>query len=313
MRRSGRPEPVAARASPRVAGMVCQAPGLVVTRRELLLGGGTGALGLALGAGGGTAAVLGMERLREHNTAALDLAVREAVGTVDPYGRPNRLRASRVIWSTVTTGPYAALSFDDGPTPAFTPRILDALAEAGVHATFFVMGHNATEHADLLREIVAQGHEVGNHTWSHLDQTTIGTAEIRREIVRCADEVQQIIQRPLVGFRPPRGELTGYAVLVAAELGYDIFLWSVIRGPDGTSTPKAVEDYVSTTVQSGDIVDLHDGIGRGTFSPTAAFALALAERRDVEVRALPAVLRRIADRGLHLTTVTDLIARSAPL
>jgi peptidoglycan/xylan/chitin deacetylase (PgdA/CDA1 family) len=291
----------------------------VVTRRDLLLGAGTGALGVALGAGGGTAAVWGVERRHEatvaadeRRTAAHEVAVREAVGIADPYGRPNRLGASRVIWSTTGTGPYAALSFDDGPTPEFTPRILDALAKAGVHATFFVMGYNAARRPDLVREIVAQGHEIGNHTWSHQDHTTIGAAEIRREIVRCSDEVQQIIQRPQVGFRPPRGELTGYAVLVAAELGYDVFLWSVIRGPAGTSTAQIVQDYLSTTVQAGDIVDLHDGLGRGTFDPTGSFARDLAARREVEVRALPGVLARVADRGLTLTTVTDLLSRPAP-
>jgi peptidoglycan/xylan/chitin deacetylase (PgdA/CDA1 family) len=292
----------------------------VVTRRDLLRGAGTCALGVALGAGGGTAAALSQDHRHEAAIAAgedargaHDRALGESVGTVDPYGRPIRLGASRVIWSATTAGAYAAVTFDDGPTPEFTPRVLDALAKAGVHATFFVMGYNATRHADLLREIVAQGHEVGNHTWSHLDHTTIGPAEIRREIVRCTDEVQQIIQRPLVGFRPPRGELTGYAVLVAAELGYDIALWSVIRGPDGTSTPQAVQAYLSTTVQPGDIVDLHDGLGRGTFAPTASFARALAERREVEIRALPGTLGRLADRSLRLTTVTDLLSRSTPV
>jgi peptidoglycan/xylan/chitin deacetylase (PgdA/CDA1 family) len=300
--------------------MLCHASGFVITRRDLLLGAGGGALGVALGGGGAAAVALGVEHRHEAVTAARarksaadDRAVREAVGIADPYGRPNRLGDSRVVWSTTTTGPYAALTFDDGPTPEFTPRILDALASAGVQATFFVIGYNAVRHADLLREIVAQGHEVGNHTWSHLDHTTIGADEIRHEIVRCTDEVQQIIQRPLVGFRPPRGELTGFAVLVAAELGYDVFLWSVVRGPGGTATSQAVQDYLSATVQPGDIVDLHDGLGRGTFDPTASFARSLAARREVEIEALPGALGRIADRSLQLTTLTALLARSGPL
>jgi peptidoglycan/xylan/chitin deacetylase (PgdA/CDA1 family) len=283
----------------------------VVTRRELLLGAGAGAAGLALGGGAVAAGILGGDA----GPAAIsvqDLAVREAAGnTADPYGRPVRIGARRVIWSTTPAGPYAAITFDDGPTPQFTPRILDALATAGVHASFNVIGYNAVRHADLTREIIAQGHEIGNHTWSHEDQTTLGAAEIRHEIVRCKDEVEQLIQRPLAGYRPPRGELTGYAVRVATELGYDVFLYSVTRGPSGTSTPKIVEDYLANTVRAGDIIDLHDGIGRGTFSPTASFAQALAARREVEVRALPGALRRIADRGIHLTTATALVARSA--
>jgi len=284
----------------------------VTTRRELLLGAGAGAAGLALGRSAAALGILGGEPDHPPGASVPDLAVREGAGsTADPQGRPVRIGARRVIWSTTPAGPYAAITFDDGPTPQFTPRILDALAAAGVQASFNVIGYNAVRHADLIREMVAQGHEIGNHTWSHVDQTKLGAAEIRQEIVRCKDEVEQLVQRPLAGFRPPRGELTGYAVRVAAELDYDVFLWSVTRGPSGTSTPAIVEDYLARTVQAGDIIDLHDGLGRGTFSPTAPFAKALAARREVEVRALPGALRRIADRGIHLTTATALVARSA--
>jgi peptidoglycan/xylan/chitin deacetylase (PgdA/CDA1 family) len=284
----------------------------VATRRDLLLGAGVGAVGLALGGGAASAGIL-EGHARPAGGTAQDLAIREAAGsTADPYGRPVRLGARRVIWSTTPAGPYAALTFDDGPTPQFTPRILDALAAAGVHATFNVIGYNAVRHADLTREIIAQGHEIGNHTWSHEDQTTLGAAAIRREIERCKDEVEHLIQRPLAGFRPPRGELTGHAVLVAAELDYDVFLWSVTRGPSGTSTVAIVEDYLASTVQAGDILDLHDGLGRGTFAPTAAFTRDLAARREVEVRALPGALRRIADRGIRLTTTSGLMTRSSP-
>jgi len=285
---------------------------IVATRRELLLGAGAGAAGLALGRAAAPSGILGGDVGHPAGVTVQDLAIRDAAGsTADPHGRPVRIGARRVIWSTTPAGPYAAITFDDGPTPQFTPRILDALATAGVHATFNVIGYNAVRHADLTREIIAQGHEIGNHTWSHEDQTMLGAAGIRREIVRCKDEVEQLVQRPLTGFRPPRGELTGYAVRVAAELGYDVFLWSVTRGPSGTSTAAIVEDYLASTVQAGDVVDLHDGIGRGTFSPTAPFAKALTARREVEVQALPGALRRIAHRGIRLTTATGLLARSA--
>src|SRR5207253_4266806 len=102
---------------------------------------------------------------------------------------------------------------------------------------------------------------------------------------RCKDEVEQLIQRPLVAFRPPRGELTGHAVMVAAELGYDVFLWSCTRGPAGTSTVPVVARSIGTTVAPGDVLGLHDGIGRGVFSPGTPFARDLAARREVEVRA----------------------------
>lgn len=265
---------------------------------------GAGAAGLAALTGGGVAYAMDTTHVGE---AGPD---REAAASAG-YSAHGRMGARRVIWSASPLGPYAALSFDDGPTPAYTPRILDALDHAGVRASFFVMGHNAVAHPELIRDIVAAGHEIGNHTWSHLDQSQITAPQIREEIVRCKDEVEQLVQRPLIGFRPPRGELTGYAMTVAAELGYDVFMWSCDRGPGGVSTPDTVARAIGA-LKPGDVSDLHDGLGRGTFSPTASFTKDLAARREVEVRALPEALRMIADRGVQLTSVTDLLARSAP-
>jgi peptidoglycan-N-acetylglucosamine deacetylase len=280
-----------------------------VDRRRFLLGAGLGGLTVGLGATAATARSTGH---RVQTATRSETAAREAAGAAYPptEEEPGRWGSHRVIWSAPTSAPLAALTFDDGPTPAYTPRILDALAAAGVTATFMVMGHNAVAHRSLLAEVVAAGHEIGSHTWSHLDLSQITTAQARDEIVRGKEEVEALVQRPLVGFRPPRGELTGYALRVCAELGQDVFLWSCARGPAGTATPAAVTDHLVSAVGPGAVVDLHDGLGRGTFSPTAGFTAGLAARREVEVRALPAVLSRIADRGIGLTTAGRLLAAS---
>jgi peptidoglycan/xylan/chitin deacetylase (PgdA/CDA1 family) len=239
-----------------------------------------------------------------------DLAVRESEGAAFPAveEEPGRWGTRRVIWSAPVTAPLAALTFDDGPTPDYTPRVLAALAAAGVTATFNVMGANAVAHPELLREIVAAGHEIGNHTWSHLDLTRISPPQTREEIVRCKEEVEALLLLPLASFRPPRGEITGYGLRVCAELGYDVWLWSCTRGPAGTGTERAVFDHLAATVGAGDVIDLHDGLGRGTFQPGSALAAGLAARREVEVRALPTALRRIADRGITLTSAGRLLA-----
>lgn len=280
----------------------------VTSRRQFLLTAGAGAAGLAL-AGRGVA--YGVET-HDHARARDVAAVREGAGRAADAVASTRVGTHRVVWSTTPMGPWAAITFDDGPTPEYTPRILDALEKGGVRATFNVMGHNAVAHPDLIAAIVAAGHEIGNHSWSHLDQTQITAPQIREEIVRCKDEVEQLVQQPLVGFRPPRGELAGYAVRVAAELGYDVFMWSCTRGPSGTPAVPAVVHALGSSVEAGDVIDLHDGLGRGTFAPTAKFTRDLAARREVEVRALPEALRRIADRGVRLTSATDLLARSVP-
>jgi peptidoglycan/xylan/chitin deacetylase (PgdA/CDA1 family) len=237
--------------------------------------------------------------------------MREDAGAAGPYGQPARLGIQRVIWSTQPVGAYAAISFDDGPDPEFTPRILRALAEADVRATFFAMGYNAYRHPQLIRDILAEGHEVGNHTWSHLDQTGVDAATIRDQIVRGKDQLEHLTGSTLMGFRPPRGELTGYAQRACSEFGYDAYIWSLERGPSGTSTPAAVTAHLVQNVQPGDIIDLHDGIGRGTFFPHSERSGALAARREVEVHALPSVLKEIKAKGITLTSCTDLMSRSA--
>ncbi|CCH90659.1 putative Polysaccharide deacetylase [Modestobacter italicus] len=286
----------------------------MATRRQFLLGAGGGAAGLAVGAAAGALLVGDDDTARAEATAAAAAQQRflEAGGAADAGERVARLGTRRVVWSATVTEPIAAITFDDGPTPEYTPRILDALATAGVTATFNVMGWNGVHHPDLLREVVAAGHGIGNHTWDHRDLTTLDVDETREELVRCKEEVEAVIGRPFTSFRPPRGELTGYALRVAAELGYDTYIWSVTRGPGDSTSVTEIGDYMGRTVSAGDVLGLHDGIGRGTFDPTASFARALADRRELEVRALPAALARIADRGITLLSADDLLSRSVP-
>ena len=275
--------------------------GTTTSRRRFLLG--AGATGAALGLGAAEVAI--QVHGGAHDNAAVD-----AAGAAFPkvHEEPARFGMNRVIWSVPTTRPLAALTFDDGPTPDYTPRVLEALRDAGVTATFNVMGYNAATHRTLLAEVVAAGHELGNHTWSHETLTRLTPAETREQIVRCKETVEDIVGQPLAGFRPPRGMLTGYALRVCAELGHDVWVWSCSRGPDGAGTPAAVADHLVSTISAGDVIDLHDGIGRGTFDRGASFAADLADRREVEVRALPEVLARVAERGITLTSAGQLLA-----
>ncbi|WP_448639847.1 polysaccharide deacetylase family protein [Geodermatophilus sp. URMC 63] len=284
----------------------------MTTRRRVLLGAGAGIAGLAVGAAGGALVADQDDEVRAGATARAEKRFLEAGGAADEGEGVARLGTRRVVWNTTVTEPVAAITFDDGPTPDYTPRILDALARAGVTATFNVMGWNGVHHPDVLRDVVDAGHEIGNHTWDHRDLTTLTQQETREELVRCRDEIEALLGRPFTSFRPPRGELTGYALRVAAELGYDTFIWSVTRGPGDKKEVTEIEDYMGQTVQAGDVLGLHDGIGRGTFDPQAAFAVALAERRELEVRALPSALQQIADRGVTLLSANRLLERSSP-
>lgn len=280
------------------------------TRRQFLVGAGSGAAGLAVGVTAGALLTGDDDAVRSKAAEAAQRRFIEAGGAADMGEQVARLGNRRVIWNTTVTEPIAAITFDDGPTPEYTPRILAALAAAGVTATFNVMGWNGVHHPDVLREVVASGHEIGNHTWDHRDLTTLGARQTREELVRCKEEVEAVLGQPFTSFRPPRGELTGYALRVAAELGYDTYIWSVTRGPGNSTSATEIGDYLGATVVPGDVLGLHDGIGRGTFDPSAPFARALADRRELEVRALPAALAGIADRGIRLMGANALLARS---
>jgi peptidoglycan-N-acetylglucosamine deacetylase len=233
---------------------------------------------------------------------------RELTAAAVPGAAGRRLGQQRLIWSVPTARPLAALTFDDGPDPELTPRILEVLAEHGVRATFNLMGWNALRHPDLVRELVTAGHELGNHTWTHQDLAFQSTLQTRRQLERGRDAIEQTAGVRPRFFRPPRGNLTGSAIASAAELGYDVLLWSVTRGGAGVGTPASVADHLARTVAPGDVVALHDGIGRGTFDPRGSGAHLLRARRLVEVRALPAAVERLLGRGLRLVTVSALLA-----
>jgi peptidoglycan-N-acetylglucosamine deacetylase len=263
-------------------------------RRRAFLGGGAAAVA---GLAGGPAA---LEWRDDRQARELSTSAASTTG--------GRLGQQRLIWSVATVEPLAALTFDDGPDPELTPRILALLAEHGVQATFNVMGWNALRHPDLVRAVVAAGHELGNHTWTHQDLAFQSALQTRRQLERGREAIEQTAGVRPRFFRPPRGNLTGSAIASAAELGCDVLLWSVTRGGAGVGTPASVADHLARTVAPGDVVALHDGIGRGTFHPGDRGAHELRARRRVEVQALPAALERILGRGLHLVSVSALLA-----
>lgn len=238
------------------------------------------------------------------------LSLRAVIESSDAMAPDNQLRgAHRVIWDIGTTQPLVALTFDDGPDPRWTPTVLDALATAGAKATFFMMGHNVDAHRDLARRVVAEGHDVGNHTWSHQDLAFMDSQTTRSEIVDGKRAIHEVLGVETSYFRPPRGELTGAAMRILADQNDDTFLWSVSRNQPGTGTPKLVADHILERLRPGAIVDMHDSIGRGNFLPASnRIVRQLSASRDVDVAAVPAILQRGAAAGLRFVTMTEMLA-----
>ena len=237
------------------------------------------------------------------------LTVRKLLEATDAAAPDDEIRGThRVLWDVATTQPYVAITVDDGPDPRWTPQVLQALSDAGAQASFFLMGYNITEHTDLAKQVVAEGHDIGNHTWSHQDLAFQDPPSARKEIVDCKRALKELLGSDTTYFRPPRGEMSGAAMRIAATQNYDTFLWSVSRNDAGVGTPEEVADHVVARLRPGAIVDMHDSIGRGLFLPQDEPIVELLKaKRDVDVAALPIILEKGMAAGLEFVTVTRLL------
>ena len=171
-----------------------------------------------------------------------------------------------------------ALTFDDGPDPSVTPLVLETLREAQVRATFFCVGERAARHPELVRQIVAEGHLVGNHGQSHSRRTNLfSTGRLRAELQRCQEVLTQAGQTPKF-FRPPMGLTNPRVACAVRELGLTAVGWSC-GGHDQTATEAgAVVRRVRAGLKPGAIILLHDGGTNGTVL-VAALTRLLAELR----------------------------------
>lgn len=180
-------------------------------------------------------------------------------------GRQDNEGFSSALARLPAAGPVY-LTFDDGPDERWTPHILDLLAHANVLATFFVVGRLALEKPELVRRIAAQGHEVGNHSWSHRHPWTLSSTAARLEVRDGAAAIADLIGRAPVFFRPPHGRLRRCMLQEAERSGQTLVLWdrsAVDWGPLGSATRISRR---LNAVQGGDIVLMHDG-GRGINRP----------------------------------------------
>jgi peptidoglycan/xylan/chitin deacetylase (PgdA/CDA1 family) len=157
-----------------------------------------------------------------------------------------------LVWRLPVAGDEVYLTFDDGPHPETTPRLLDWLGENGAKATFFCVGRQVERHPALFDRIKKEGHAVGNHTWSHLSGWTTSNKRYFEDIAR-ADEV---IGSPL--FRPPYGRIRPSQIRVLREK-YTIVLWDIMPGDYNPRTPlHTLSRRLQKHLQPGSVVVGHD-------------------------------------------------------
>jgi peptidoglycan/xylan/chitin deacetylase (PgdA/CDA1 family) len=188
----------------------------------------------------------------------------------------------------------AALTFDDGPSPANTPRVLDLLARERARATFFVVGECVEGREEILRRAVAEGHELANHTYSHPHTIGLSRGKLRQELVRTNEALGPFAEIRLS--RPPFGKDRRRFSEVGAQLGLRMTLWSVDSGDTSGATADEIESTVLARTSPGAIVLMHDG----------------GDRRPATLKAVESLVPRLRESGIELVTVSELLAPAAP-
>ncbi len=219
----------------------------------------------------------------QDNPLAKRLNNPSSMPTVPPAG-------AKISYSQVNiTQPVLAMTFDDGPHPSLTPKLLDILKERNIKCTFFVIGKNAKMYPKIIQRMIAEGHEVANHTWTHCSLTSRSDAQIRSELQQSEDAlVAAANYRPHL-IRPPYGAInTRVKQFMFSEFGYSTIMWSV--DPQDWRRPgvSVVTSRLVNGARPGSIMLAHD-----IHPPT--------------IQAMPSMFDQLLAKGYQFVTVSQLM------
>lgn len=164
------------------------------------------------------------------------------------------LYPKKVVWDIPNAENRIYLTFDDGPHPEITPKVLEILSNYNIKATFFLVGNNITKYPDVFEMLKSQGHSIGNHTFNHTKSTKIPFTEYLKEVELC----QNLTNTNL--FRPPHGLINRRLAKELSE-NYRIILWSVLSCDfDIKLTPEQCYNKLIKNTKTGSIVVFHDSV-----------------------------------------------------
>jgi peptidoglycan/xylan/chitin deacetylase (PgdA/CDA1 family) len=197
----------------------------------------------------------------------------------------------RIVWRVETWAPLAALTFDDGPDPVYTPRVLDILARHEARATFFLIGANARRHPEQVRRIREMGHEVGNHTDSRGATALMSMRRFSESLLRAEAALAMPEGEPKL-FRPGSGWIRPAQLDLAIQRGYTCVLGSAYAYDPKRPPTAYIRWAIRKNLRPGAIVVLHDAGGD----------------RSNTLAALPGILEDGRAKGLRFVTVSELMA-----
>lgn len=199
----------------------------------------------------------------------------------------------QVVWEVPKKKKLIALTFDDGPHPVYTPKVLDILKQYNAHATFFQVGNRMVQYPQIVQQVVQAGHELGNHSMNHPYENKIGFEQMRTEIIQAEEIIQKYQPNKPKFYRPPGGYIDNSLLNELQQREYKVVLWSYHQDTEDWSMPgtETIADQVISQARSGDIVLLHDGGGN----------------RSQTVEALKIILPTLKKEGYQFVSMSELL------
>lgn len=195
--------------------------------------------------------------------------------------------------------PVVSITFDDGPSPKYTPKILDVLAEKNVRATFFLTGRHIEKYPDVAKRIVAEGHEIGNHTYSHKDLFPARRKVAVNQIKKGQKAIRENLGITSDLFRPPRGLYTNAVRQMVVSRGYTMVLWTISSVDWRGLSAKRIAARIQKYIHNGAIILFHD---------SGALLKAEGASRENTVKALPLVIDLLRDSGYLILPVGEMLS-----
>ena len=204
----------------------------------------------------------------------------------------------KFIYKIKTNEKFVALTFDDGPHPLFTNRLLDIFKEKGIKATFFVAGNKIEKHKKIISRMIAEGHELGNHSYYHKNLIFKKKSMIREEIQKTDRLLRELGVKGDIHFRPPFGRLLFAACSVIASLNKKVIMWNVPTRDFKESDPNVILKRIYKRIKPGAIIVLHDS---GIERPGKKID------RQATIDVVKMLIDGLPKRGYEFRTISELI------
>jgi len=200
-----------------------------------------------------------------------------------------KLLYKKAIFRVKEEGKSLFLTFDDGPIPEVTPRVLQILKDFNAKATFFCIGKNIQENPGILAQIISDGHTLGNHTFNHVNGWKVKSENYLEDVLKCNRQFRQSTNQEVSLFRPPYGRIkpSQYSSL---KTQYSVIMWDVLSGDfDKKTTKEECLDNVLANVREGSVIVFHDSL----------------KAREKLFFALPKVLKYFTEKGYTFKAIAS--------